>query len=405
MVMSRYLETQLQSHFDEFRQMIFLSGPRQVGKTTLAQKTLERFPQSRYLSWDIYEHRIEALQNPKLLTDALRLNSIEASHTICAIDEFHKHAKWRDFLKSTYDAHENLNLLITGSGMLREFSRGGDSLRGRYFPYTLHPISVAELTQSEPAADSLVHASPREISQEQWEALRRFGGFPDPFLKANVRFHNQWCATWHDQLLHDEIRDLTRIHEISQIESLAVLLRNRVGNLTSFSSLARGIMSSVDSIRRWLTVLESLCFCFVVRPWYENLTRALRKEPKIYLWDWSQVRDEGARYENLVASALFKATQYWTETGLGQFGLHFVRDKEKREVDFVVVRDNKPWILVEAKTSNRAKLSSNLAYFQQRLHVPHAVQVAMNADFYDGDCVHVERPTIVPAKSFLSQLV
>lgn len=289
--------------------------------------------------------------------------------------------------------------------MLKEFGRRGDSLRGRYIPYSLHPLSVAELVGNEPAHSELIHSEPRELPQDQWDALLRFGGFPDPFLKAEESFHNQWCATWHDQLLREEIRDLTRVQELSQIEALAIALRLRVGNLTNYSSLARQIGCSVDSIRRWLEVLKSLYFCFAVSPWHRNLNRALRKEPKFYLWDWSQVDDIGARVENLVASALLKATQFWTETGRGRFALHFIRDKEKRKVDFVVVRDESPWLLIEVKTSRQADLSTHLSYFQERLSVPHAIQVAFDAEFHDADCVRVNRPMIVPAKSFLSQLI
>ena len=198
---------------------------------------------------------------------------------------------------------------------------------------------------------------------------------------------------------------MTRVHELSQVEALALLVEHQVGNLTSYSSLARQIRCSVDSIRRWLEILKSLFYCFKVTPWFANLSRAIRKEPKYYLWDWSQVNDISARNENIVACALLKATQFWTEIGRGSFALHFLRDKEKREVDFLMVRDGNPWILVEVKSSRRSSLSPHLVYYKEKLAVPYAVQVAFDADFLDADCVFIDRPMIVPAKSFLSQLV
>ena len=385
--------------------MAFLSGPRQVGKTTVAHSVIAQSRRSRHLNWDKVDDRVNTLQTPSALCDVLQLDDVEAAASVCAIDEFHKQVNWRDFLKSVYDTHPELRILITGSGMLSHFDHGGDSLRGRYFPYTLHPISVAELVRRKPEPEQLVHTTPREIPDDQWDALLRFGGFPDPFLNAEAAFHNQWSATWHDQIFREEIRDLTRVYELSQVEALALAIERQVGNLTNYSNIAREIRCSVDSIRRWLEILKSLFYCFPVTPWFSNLSRAIRKEPKFYLWDWSQVNDIGARNENLVACALLKATQFWTEIGQGSFALHFIRDKEKREVDFLVVRDGSPWILVEVKSSRRASLSPHLVYYKEKLAVPHAVQVAFDADYVDADCVFINRPMIVPARSFLSQLV
>ena len=385
--------------------MAFLSGPRQVGKTTVAHSVIAKSPRSQYLNWDNVEDRINVLQNPLAFRNELLLDNIQAAASVCAIDELHKQVTWRPFLKSVYDTYPDLRLLVTGSGMLTKFSRGGDSLRGRYFPYTLHPISVAELVRKQPEPTKVVHDSPREIPFDQWDALLRFGGFPDPFLRAEAAFHKQWSATCHDQLLREEVRDLTRVHELSQVEALALLIKGQVGSLTNYSSFSRSIRCSVDSIRRWLEILKSLFYCFAVTPWFTNLNRAIRKEPKFYLWDWSQVNDIAARNENLIACALLKATQFWTETGRGSFALHFVRDKEKRNVDFLVVRDGSPWILIEVKSSRRIALSPHLEYYKEKLGVPHAVQIAFDADFHDVDCVFVDRPMIVPARSFLSQLI
>jgi len=172
----------------------------------------------------------------------------------------------------------------------------------------------------------------------------------------------------------------------------------------SYASLSRQVRASVDSIRRWVRTLEALYFCFSVRPWYHNVARSLRKEPKIYLWDWSQLDDAGARFENLVASALLKSVHLWTDLGYGEFSLHYIRDKEKREVDFVVIRDGQPWFLVEVKGSESARLSPQLERFQGQTGASHAFQVALDALPVERDCFAVTRPVIVPARTFLTQL-
>ena len=165
--------------------------------------------------------------------------------------------------------------------------------------------------------------------------------------------------------MKEDLRDLTQVRELGQVETLAELIADRIGQLVSYSSLSRDIGASVDSIRRCIRTLEFLYYCFSVRPWYKNVTRSLRKEPKYFLWDWSQVKDPSARAENMVASALLKAVHAWSDRGQGDFALHFIRDKERREVDFVVVRDRHPWFLVEVKSSGRASISAHLRRFQE----------------------------------------
>ena len=233
----------------------------------------------------------------------------------------------------------------------------------------------------------------------------QFGGFPEPFLKGQKRFYNRWRSLRNEQLFREDLRDLTRIQELGQVELLATLLRSQVGQLTSYTYLSRSVRVSIDTVRRWIDTLESLYYCFTVRPWHRNVARALRKEPKYYLWDWSQVADPGARAENLVASALHKAVNWWTESGRGDFSLHFVRDKQKREVDFLVTRDARPWFLVEVKSSEKAPLSTTLEYFQKQVRASHAFQVVFDADYVACDCFEVQTPVVVPARTFLAQLI
>lgn len=403
--MDRLYDAVVREHFRENRQMLFLMGPRQVGKTTTALASATAIGASTYFSWDNPDHRRTLLAGPQAIAAALELDRLREDVPVCVLDEIHKYGKWKGLLKGLFDSYgDRAQFLVTGSARLDVFKAGGDSLMGRYFPYRMHPLSVAELVSTELPEDEFIRP-PTPVDEEQFQALMNHGGYPEPFLKDSDRFWRRWSATRTQQLMKEDLRDLTQVRELGQVETLAELVAHRIGQLVSYSSLSRDIGASVDSIRRWIRTLESLYYCFSVRPWHVNVTRSLRKEPKYFLWDWSQVKDPGARAENMVASALLKAVHVWSDRGQGSFALHFIRDKEKREVDFVVVRDGAPWFLVEVKQSGRASLSPHLHRFKEQTGARHAFQVAMDAPYVDRDCFAETEPVIVPARTFLSQLV
>lgn len=395
----------IQEHFKSDRQMLFLMGPRQVGKTTTSRAEAADSPEHAYLNWDDQQHRRIMLGGPGSISDHLGLDQLRSAPVFLVLDEVHKYGRWKTLLKGLFDTYsDQLRILVTGSARMDSYKAGGDSLMGRYFPFRMHPLSVAELVNQECPTESLIQ-DPNPVDEDAFQGLLRFGGFPEPFVRLDQRFWNRWKRTRSQQLLKEDLRDLTRIQELDVVESLAEIICRRSGQLTSFSSLARSVNASVDSVRRWLATLRSLYYCFAVRPWSKNITRALRKEPKYYVWDWSIVQDPGQRAETMVACALLKAVHCWTDSGLGEFGLYFVRDKQKREVDFVIVRDDKPWFLVEVKSAGAKRLSPQLEYFQRQTRAMHAFQVAFDLEFVDRDCFEVKQPVIVPARTFLSQLV
>lgn len=185
---------------------------------------------------------------------------------------------------------------------------------------------------------------------------------------------------------------------------LAELIQLNATTMLNYSGYARGVRASVESIQRWITLLGQLSYCFVLRPWTRNVSRSIAKEPKIYLVDWSQIDDVGRRNENFVACSLLKAVQGWNDLGLGEFALQFIRTKDKREVDFIVSSDGRPWFLVEVKTS-MTRLSPNLEYFQRMTGAKHAFQVTVNLPHQNIDCFTIDQPVVVPATAFLSQLL
>ena len=247
--------------------------------------------------------------------------------------------------------------------------------------------------------------APRRFAESDAQALWEHGGFPDLFVRRNPRLTRRWLSLRRQQLVREDIRDLTGVRELGQLETLVDLLLERSGDQLNYSSLASEVQVSVDTLRRWVDTLCGFHLGFLLRPWFRNVASSLRKEPKWFLCDWSGIADPGKRAETFVACHLLKAVHGWTDLGLGEFQLGYLRDKKKREVDFVVVRDRKPWMLVEVKLSDE-HLTPALPFFQEQLKAPHAFHVVMNAAFVDADCFSRQNgPLVVPAKTLLSQLL
>lgn len=398
----RLYEAILREHFADNRQMAFLSGPRQVGKTTLAQSLADV-----YLDWDSDDARAAIVAGQRVVAKVAGLDSATraGSKIRVAFDEIHRYGRWKTFLKGFFDVYSPKTcILATGSARMDVFKRGGDSLMGRYFPYRMHPFSVAELLHPDLPPDCLVRP-PAPLVSDDWQALLSFGGFPEPFSRRTPRFSSRWNRLRDEQLLRDDVRDLTRVAELSQLAILARLLLLRSGSPLVWSSLAAEVKTDEKTAKRWVATLSSLYFGFTVSPWFRNVENSLRKTPKWYLRDWARVADPGQRFETLVACHLLKAVELWTDLGHGEFSLHYLRDKQKREVDFLVARDGTPWFLVEAKLSDTA-LSPALAHFQRATAAPFAFQVVLDAPFrpFDAFSAPSSPPTALPALSFLSQL-
>lgn len=402
--LKRVYEALIQQHLTENRQMIFLAGPRQVGKTTLSFMARKLSTTSFYLNWDNVEHQQLIIRGPETVAKHLSLNTLTTDTPLIIFDEIHKYSRWKQFLKGFFDTYGiQVKIIVTGSAKLDIYKRIGDSLMGRYFLYRIHPMSIAELAS--PIPSHHLTRSPVSLPQNLLEKLIEFGGFPEPFLNEKKSFHHKWLRFRYQQTFHEDIRSLTEIHEMAQLELLATLLKDRTGQIINYSDFANDINVSQPTIKRWIESLSAFYYCFSIKPWYKNISRALRKQPKIYLWDWSDITDPGARAENFVASHLLKAVHFWTDTGLGQYDLHYIRDKDKYEVDFLVTKNNEPWFLVEVKHSQNTGLNKALYRFQEQTNAPHAFQVAFDMPFINKDCFNIHTPVIVPVQTLLSQLI
>lgn len=359
------------------KKMAFVSGPRQVGKTTLARQYQTQFGQGLYLNWDIPTHQKRILTDPLFFE---KENRDPGKPFLVVLDEIHKYARWKNFLKGSYDqGQEDFRFLITGSGRLELFKKGGDSLLGRYFSVPLFPLGVGELKGELTLLKDFkkMLESPPSVSaegRERYSHLFRFSGFPEPFTRGTSTFYNRWFAERKTLLLREDIRDASAVREISLLEHLAQLIPDRVGNPLSLNALKIDVGVAFETIRNWMLLLEQFFYLFRLAPFTGRLTRTLIKENKAYLFDWVEIENEGLRFENLVALHLLKAVRLWKAMGEGDLHLNFIRDKEKREVDFVLSEKGKPLCLVECKATEE-NLTPNLLHFQKKLSVPIAVQV------------------------------
>ena len=403
MATPRFYDHLLAAHFAENRQMAFLSGPRQVGKTTTG-----RLRADVYVNWDNVDDRERLLAGPQRVADLLGLDRLAVRKPLVLFDELHKFPRWKEFLKGFFDTYgDRVHIVVTGSSRLDVFQRGGDSLMGRYFHYRMHPFSVAELaspTWPPNEANGVLHM-PRAVGEDDFQALWEHGGFPEPFLRRDVRFSRRWRTTRAAQLVREDVREINGVQQLDQLAVMLRALTDRSAEQLVFGNLAKHARVSADTAHRWVAALCDLHVGFLVRPWFQNVSRSLRKEPKWFPRDWAAVRDVGRRAETFIACHLLKAVEGWNDLGLGAFELGYLRDKEKREVDFLVARDGEPWFLVEAKHTETA-LSPALHHFASQLDTPFAFQAVVTDDYVDADCFATPgHPLTVPARTLLSQLL
>ncbi len=397
----RIYDTLLVDHLANHRQMALVSGPRQVGKTTTCRNHADT-----YANWDNVDNREEILAGPANLVERLKLNRLSKTTPSALFDELHKYPRWKQFLKGFFDTYaDQVRIIVTGSSRMDVYRCGGDSLMGRYFLYRMHPFSIAETLNTDLPDSKRIVRPPKKVKAADFDALWRHGGYPEPFLKRDARFSRRWQSLRLEQLVREDIRDLTQIQQIDQLETLVRLLANRSAHQLIYGNLANDVRVSVDTVRRWVDILRNMHLGFLIRPWFKNVSRSLRKEPKWFLRDWASIKDAGDKAETFVGCHLLKAVDGWNDIGLGTFELGYLRDKEKHEVDFIVVRDGDPWFLVEVKHRDES-LSETLKYYQDRIKAPFAFQAVIDAEYVDADCFARPRgPVVVPARTLLSQLL
>jgi len=325
--MKRYLDGPIAA--DLARKMVILTGPRQVGKTTLARRLMASFEPAQYLNWDAPPDR-------RILIDT----QWRRDTRLLVMDEIHKMSSWKNWLKGVVDGRPSTqSLLVTGSARMETFRQGGESLAGRYLAWRLHPISVREWRRHalvSPAA-ALVH-------------LLRRGGFPEPCLAASDNDADHWRLQYATDLVREDVLEFSRLQEVNAMRLFLDLLRERVGSPVSLASLARDIAVAPATLKRYLAILEALFIVFAVHPWHRNIGRALLQTPKIYFYDTGMVRgDDGQRFENAVAAMLLKHCHFRRDALGRTAGLHYIRTKDGTEVDFALSEEDALVKIVECK--------------------------------------------------------
>lgn len=373
----RYLENSVKK--DLQRKMVFIGGPRQAGKTTLAKHLCQQAGcdlKNRYLSWDAAEDREKILRE-----------NFPTGPGFMILDEVHKYSRWRQVVKGLFDKRgDELQILVTGSARLDHYRRGGDSLQGRYHFYRLLPLTCAELG---PASASTV------------KDLLSHGGFPEPFILKEDKETRRWSQEYRSRVIQGDLSDLENVQDLGIIENLVLRLPDLVGSPLSLNALREDLQVSHQSVSRWITMLENLYMIFRIYPFGAPKIRAVKKEAKHYHLDWTVISDKGARFENLVACHLLKWCFYFQDSEGRNMELRYFRDVDKREVDFVMVEKGRPVQGIECKLKDKDP-SLSLRYLKKRFPEMSGTQVVLETDL---DLMTKEGIRICSAHRFLNDLV
>ena len=353
--MKRYLDNLVM--IDLASKAVVLTGPRQVGKTTLSRQLMKLYDNAQYLNWDVLADRM-----------VLQRQSWNPRAGLLVMDEIHKMPDWKAWLKGVADGRSaGQALLVTGSARMDTFRQTGDSLAGRYFSFKLHPISVKEWCEQQGVSPAIA-----------LDHLLERGGFPEPCLAEDVVQADRWRAQYFTDIIREDVLEFSRLHEINTMKMFVELLRERVGSPLSLASIARDLAVSPTTLKRYLEILQALFIVFTVHPWHHNIARAILQAPKVYFFDTGLVRgDQGARLENAVAAMLLKQADFLRDSAGRDAGLHYVRTKDDAEVDFALSENGKLTQLIECKLSDN-KPHRALLRFAAQFPEAEAVQIVFN---------------------------
>ncbi len=380
---------------DLMKKMVMLAGPRQSGKTTLALGLLKK-NSGHYYNWDDDQHK-----------ELIRKGDLDQSSKLWIFDEIHKYARWRNWLKGKYDLyHDQHKILVTGSAKLDLYNRGGDSLQGRYYFHRLHPFTLSELQNIKIANTieemMLMENSPRKDSS--LDDLMHYGGFPEPLFSNSENDAARWRIAYGYRLIREDIRSLENIILIDKIQNLYDQLPSTIGSPLSINSLREDLEVNFRTASNWIDIFDKNYVSFRVPPYGAPKIKAVKKEQKLYLWDWARVEKSSARFENLIAMHLLRLCHWFLDVNGKEYELRYFRDTEKREVDFIIMDKKKPLIAIEVKEAEQG-LDSNLKYLLERVKIPYAFQIHLNGTMHKRlPDINGAQLWLMPAAKFLANL-
>lgn len=379
------------------KKMVLLSGPRQCGKTTLAEGLLKQ-TKGAYYNWDIDKHK-----------KIIRNSEFDLTSKLWVFDEVHKYKYWRNWLKGVFDLHKAKHkILVTGSARLDIYSRGGDSLQGRYYFHRLHPFTLSEVLNIKVNDFEKIPELEIEVNAKSTlgtlNDLMKYGGFPEPFCSRSEEEASRWRLSYGTRLIREDIRDLENIFNLDKMELLYEHLPFTVGSILSINSLREDLEVNFRTVKNWIDIFERNYICFKVSPFGSSKIKSVKKESKLYFWDWGLIEKRPAKFENLIAVHLLRLCHWVTDIYGQKTELRYFRDIRGKEVDFIILKKGLPWMAVEVKEREQ-DLDSNLKYLLERTKIPYAFQVHLEGNKFkrlpniNESVIH-----IVPAYTFLSNL-
>lgn len=409
MVKNRYLQSVIKNLCFPRHKMAFISGPRQCGKTTLAKHFLKERGAGDYLNWDEKAFRAAWAKHPLTTIESALHDGSKIP--IVILDEIHKARGWKRNLKGVFDTlKQPVDIIVTGSAKLNTYRRSSDSLLGRYHHFRLHPFSLGELLNNQytqPSDDLINTLFTQSIitsdSEKYFQPLWQFGPFPEPLFEKDKKMLRLWQAERVERLVREDLRDLTRIQELSQIEMLVSLLPERAANVLSITALREDLEVAYATMKSWIQYLKAVYYLFEIKPYAKSIPRSLKKEGKIYLYDWSEIDDEGARFENMIACHLLKYVDFLVDSGEANVALHYLKNKQKHEIDFLLMKDNQPWLPIEVKLNDETP-TKNWVFYSKHLSCKKGIQVIKKSGVRKIVMIGGMEVLIISADNFLSYL-
>jgi predicted AAA+ superfamily ATPase len=377
------------------KKMVLLAGPRQCGKTTLALELVKKYHGS-YYNWDEDLHK-----------ELIRKSNLDQDSKLWVFDEIHKFSRWRNWLKGKYDLyHSKHRILVTGSAKLDYYSRGGDSLQGRYYFHRLHPFTLSELLKIKipDTIEEIISMDNKAKADEALADLLQFSGFPEPLFRGSEDEANRWRVTYGYRLIREDIQSLENINQIDKTQNLYDQLPYTIGSPLSINSLREDLELNFRTVGRWLDIFDKNYVSFRIPPYGAPKIRAVKKAAKLYLWDWARIERTSAKLENLVGLHLLRMCHWFLDLKGKEYELRYFRDTDEREVDFILLDKGKALMAIEVKESEQS-LDPNLKYLLERVKIPYAFQIHLNGKTHKRlDDINGCKVTMMPVSRFLANL-